>query len=40
MSLEEWQAKLVGKVYVAPGDEAPKGKEVYRIFNHLKWFLI
>jgi hypothetical protein len=27
-SIEEWEKKLLGKVYIAPGDEVPKGKEV------------
>ena len=27
-SIEVWEKKLVGKVYVGPDEEAPKGKEV------------
>ena len=45
-SLEEWEKKLVGKLYVAPGDEIPKGREVsfilifkifYSISNYLRY---
>ena len=34
-SVENWEKKLVGKVYVAPGDAVPAGKQVIFIVNFL-----
>ena len=37
-TIEEWEQKLVGKVFVGPGEEAPKDKkpDQVRIYKKIK----
>jgi hypothetical protein len=32
LTAEQWEKKLVGKVYVGPGEEAPKDKTADQVF--------